>query len=77
MQSYMKNINLKDLITDELDDSPEQMGHIRVKIRRAIVEKKIENYRGTITFDYLDEAENKYYKLVNILADSILSEWDE
>ena len=74
----MTNIILKDFINENFNKSTENLFFLKVKTKSAIIDAKINNGKNEIIkFEYISESKNKYAKIINALADSILSEWEE
>ena len=71
-------IKLTDLVNKDFEKTNESMFFLRNSIKSAIVDAKIENGSNTkIKLEMLDTSYNKYAPIINCLANSIISEWNE
>ena len=71
-------IKLRDIVNKDFEKTFETMLFLKSKIKKAIITAKIENGKNEkIELEYLEESYNPNYKLINVLAKSILSEWNE
>lgn len=73
----ISEIVLKEIVDPDFRNSPQDCRFLRNSIRAKIVDIKLEHPNNKIKTVDLKAEDSRYYQIVNIIAHSILSDWEE
>lgn len=76
-KTMINEIVLKEIVDPDFRNSPEDLRLLRHSIRSEIVDIKLKHPNNKIKIVHLKAEDSRYWELINVIANSILSHWEE